>query len=213
MSELTPYTNYTFSGYAKVTASGQAATLGVSNFDTLGTVQSLAATSTAGYTYIAQNFTTGAVATSANLWVSTGSGCGGAYADDLFLNLNRVENPDFESGTPGAWQLASGATISEAQPHGGDFALQTNGTGSTGKQTVCGLIPATAYIFSAWAKLGDSSESAHIAVQKFDSTDTVYELPITTTYANYPKRFITGPNKYMCYVRHLPNCRIRFFLS
>ena len=190
---LQPYTNYTFSGYAKVTAAGQTATLGVSNYDSIGSVTSQPVTSTTGYTYVTENFTTGPVSNSAILSVTTGAGSGGAYADSLFLNLNMIENPDFESGTPGAWKLASNAAIVQAQARTGSFAMATNGSGSTGKQTICGLTPQTSYIFSAWAKLGDSSEGAHVAVQQFDSLETVYEISVTSTsYQHYPQRFTTG---------------------
>jgi Carbohydrate binding domain len=189
---LQPYTSYTFTGYAKVSTAGQTAMLAVGSFDSHDTVESSTATSTAGYTYIAQNFTTGPLSNSAVISASSGTGSGGAYADDLFVSLNMLENPDFESGGTGAWQLLSNATISQAQPHSGSFALVTNGVGSTGKQVVCGLKPSTSYIFSAWAKLGDSSEAAHLAVQQFDSARTVYETDLTTTYKSYPQRFTTG---------------------
>ena len=193
IARLKPYTNYTFSGYAKVTTAGQTATLGVSNYDSIGSVTSQPVTSTAGYMYVTENFTTGPVNNSAILSVTTGAGSGGAYADSLFLNLNMIENPDFESGTPGAWKLASNAAIVQEQARTGEFALATTGSGSTGKQTICGLTPQTSYIFSAWAKLGDSSEGAHIAVQQFDSLGTVYEISVTSTsYQHYPQRFITG---------------------
>ena len=190
LTNLQPYTEYTYSGFLKISTAGQAATLGVSAFDALGTAESQSITSTS-YQYVADNFMTGAVNNSAIISVAT-AGSGGAHADDLSVNLNLVENPDFESGAAGAWQLLSGAVIAQGQAHSGSFALATKGATSTGKQMVCGLTPSTTYIASAWGRLGDSNERAHIAVQQFDSLTAWPQAQLTTSYAFYSIPFKTG---------------------
>lgn len=205
VSGLQPNANYTFSGYAKVSASGQTITLSANSFNADGDTVSYPATSST-YQPVAINFTTGPGnpgSGSALVTVGTNSGSTG-YVDDLAVNVNLVENPGFESGAFGGWMTHGGNVTREgSNAHTGDYAVNLDASGAYVGQQVCGLQPGATYLFGAWGMLSAAGDGAHILVENFDSSGTTLQSSLTTTsYAPYFLTFTMGPSN-TCATFHL----------
>lgn len=98
---LAPHTTYTITGSARVSGSGDAAVIGVSDFGGSDLTATAAATR---YTPLSVTFTTGDSATSATVFCSTPVGTGSAWFDDLAvtgpvaLSLSGIRNQTLRAG-------------------------------------------------------------------------------------------------------------------
>jgi len=79
---VTPNTTYRLGGWGRVSATGSELSLGVKQYDTLGSTTRAAFTGTT-YAYGSTTFTTGASATTAKIYCYARSGSGYGYCDDI----------------------------------------------------------------------------------------------------------------------------------
>ncbi|WNR45969.1 carbohydrate binding domain-containing protein [Paenibacillus roseipurpureus] len=164
--------------------------VGVKNYGGNDTASGVSGTSySKGYVL----FTTGSVATSADIYVWKSGGSGASYGDDVQVTpyLNIVLNPGFDSANLGSWSNLGGASVVASNSHSGSYGVRTASSNSGVQQHLTGLKANTTYVLLGWLSNGASSDTVYLGVKNYGGTEIAQGIT-GTTYVQTAILFKTG---------------------
>ncbi len=188
---LTPNTSYLLSGWLKTSSSGANASvvLGVENH-AAPNVKVFRSAAAQTYTKVTVAFTTGPNSNSATIFVYSSGAV--AFGDDFALiGPNLLVNPGFETADLSGWGASYGACAAGTGSARTGSCAATAAAGSAIRQTVAGLLPGTAYVFSGWLRVSAGSGPAILGVQGHGAAN-VSVSTTSTSYVNLKCSFTTG---------------------
>jgi hypothetical protein len=192
VSGLIPDTNYSLSAYVALSAGSVSAQLFAKNF---GGSQINVSITTTTYSIYALTFTTGSGDTSAAVGVWQSAGSGSTYSDDFTLVATSTDslltNGNFGSGAFTPWQEQGASIVSTPVAPNSSYACEISGSDNGVWYALSDLTPNTGYVLTAYAELGNSSQSGEVFAKDFGGSQI--NLSVTTTaYTIYTLAFTTG---------------------
>ncbi len=200
ISGLTPDTTYMLYYWAKWENRDSDAwpNVGVSNFG--GTETTHYAFSN-DWTMYSIDFTTGAMDTSAKVWIWTfGSGNVDFYIDDVVVVKKPTTDFEFwnaDAGVPALLNTMPGyystnATVAAGGAESSQYCIKVTGVNSGNGSWINGLTPSTTYVLTYWAKVDkDASAVPTFGVQNFGGEGVSRNI-WTSTWTKYSLEFTTG---------------------